>query len=155
MRSKRNTQTFLAITLSAAAAWGQGGRGRGTQQQVPPATQTPPAGAQAAAGNQAAQPGGRGGATSAGFYNYDPNAANAPNSINYSLNPDLQGLSSLQILDKIVGYAGQLGLRIILDHHSALPGDNQNEPLWYIPGASNNSEQVWINNWVALAKRGP
>ena len=87
------------------------------------------------------------------FSNAIFNPANAPNSINYNLNPDLQGLSSLQILDKIVAYAGHDGLRIILDHHSALPDNHSNEPLWYIPGDANNSEQVWINNWVALAQR--
>ncbi|SIO34822.1 Aryl-phospho-beta-D-glucosidase BglC, GH1 family [Singulisphaera sp. GP187] len=87
------------------------------------------------------------------FSNAIFNPANVPNSINFSLNPDFQGLSSLQILDKIVSYAGQLGLRIILDHHSALPDNHANEPLWYIPGDANNSEQVWINNWVALAQR--
>ncbi|MDR3632783.1 MAG: cellulase family glycosylhydrolase [Isosphaeraceae bacterium] len=87
------------------------------------------------------------------FSNAIFNPANVPNSINYNLNPDLQGLTSLQILDKIVAYAGQIGLRIILDHHSALPDDHNNEPLWYIPGDANNSEQVWINNWVALAQR--
>jgi aryl-phospho-beta-D-glucosidase BglC (GH1 family) len=82
---------------------------------------------------------------------FDP--ANAPNSINYNLNPDLQGLSSLQILDKIVAYAGQIGLRIILDHHSAKPDDHSSEPLWYIPGDATYTEQAWINDWVALAKR--
>lgn len=87
------------------------------------------------------------------FSNAIFNPANVPNSINFALNPDLQGLSSLQILDKIVAYAGQIGLRIILDHHSALPDNHANEPLWYIPGDANNSEQVWINNWVALAQR--
>jgi aryl-phospho-beta-D-glucosidase BglC (GH1 family) len=81
------------------------------------------------------------------------NAANAPNSINYSLNPDLAGLSSLQILDKIVAYAGQTGLRIILDEHSAMAGDNANEQLWYIPGSPVYTQQTWINDWVALAQR--
>jgi aryl-phospho-beta-D-glucosidase BglC (GH1 family) len=81
------------------------------------------------------------------------NPANMPTGINYSLNPDLQGLTSLQILDKIVAYSGQIGLRIILDHHSAKPDDHISEPLWYIPGDSTNSEQTWINNWVALAQR--
>jgi aryl-phospho-beta-D-glucosidase BglC (GH1 family) len=87
------------------------------------------------------------------FSNAIFNPANAPNSINYSLNPDLQGQTSLGILDKIVLYAGQIGLRIILDHHSALPDNHANEPLWYIPGDANSSEQVWINDWVALANR--
>jgi aryl-phospho-beta-D-glucosidase BglC (GH1 family) len=81
------------------------------------------------------------------------NPANAPNSINYSLNPDLQGLSSLQILDKIVNYAGQIGLRIILDEHSAMAGDASNEQLWYIPGSTVYTQQAWINDWVALAQR--
>jgi aryl-phospho-beta-D-glucosidase BglC (GH1 family) len=82
---------------------------------------------------------------------FDP--ANAPNGINYNLNADLQGLSSLQILDKIVDYAGRIGLRIILDHHSARPDDHSNEPLWYIPGDPTYTEQAWINNWAALAQR--
>jgi chitinase len=87
------------------------------------------------------------------FSNAIFNPANAPNSINYNLNPDLQGLSSLQILDKIVAYAGQIGLRIILDHHSAKPDNHMNEPLWYIPGDPTYTEQAWINDWVALAQR--
>jgi len=81
------------------------------------------------------------------------NPANVPNSINYSLNPDLQGLSSLQILDKIVAYAGKIGLRIILDEHSAMHDDASNEQLWYIPGSSVYTQQAWINDWVALAQR--
>jgi aryl-phospho-beta-D-glucosidase BglC (GH1 family) len=81
------------------------------------------------------------------------NPANVPNSINYNLNPDLQGLSSLQILDKIVNYAGQIGMRIILDEHSAMASDSGNEQLWYIPGSSIYTQQAWINDWVALAQR--
>lgn len=81
------------------------------------------------------------------------NSANVPNSINYSLNPDLQGLSSLQILDKIVDYAGQIGLRIILDEHSAMADNHSNEQLWYIPGSTVYTQQAWINDWVALAQR--
>lgn len=81
------------------------------------------------------------------------NPANKPNSINYSLNPSLQGLSSLQILDKLVDYAGQIGLRIILDEHSAKASDNANEQLWYFPGSTVYTQQAWINDWVTLAKR--
>src|ERR687888_2153028 len=40
-----------------------------------------------------------------------------PRSINYALNPDLRGLSGLQVMDRIVQGAGQRGLRIILDRH--------------------------------------
>jgi aryl-phospho-beta-D-glucosidase BglC (GH1 family) len=81
------------------------------------------------------------------------NPANVPNGINFSLNPDLQGLSSLQIMDRIVTYAGQVGLRIILDEHSAMHDNHANEQLWYIPGSSTYTEQAWINDWVALAQR--
>jgi aryl-phospho-beta-D-glucosidase BglC (GH1 family) len=81
------------------------------------------------------------------------NPANVPNGINYSLNPDLQGLSSLQIMDKIVAYAGQTGFRIILDEHSAMHDNHGNEQLWYIPGSSTYTEAAWINDWVALAHR--
>lgn len=81
------------------------------------------------------------------------NPANTPNGINFSLNPDLQGKSSLQILDKIVAGAGQVGLRIILDHHSSIHDNHSSEPLWYIPGSSTYTEQAWIDNWKALAQR--
>ena len=33
------------------------------------------------------------------------------------INTDLKGLNSLQILDKIIAYAGQEGLKVILDDH--------------------------------------
>src|SRR5438445_826027 len=36
-----------------------------------------------------------------------------PRSINYALNPDLRGLSGLQVMDRIIAGAGQRGLRII------------------------------------------
>ncbi len=37
--------------------------------------------------------------------------------INDFVNPDLVGLSPLQILDKVIAYAGSKGMRIILDRH--------------------------------------
>jgi chitinase len=82
---------------------------------------------------------------------FDP--AVRPSGIDFGLNPDLQGLSSLQILDRIVAYAGQDGLRIILDHHSARPDNHSAEGLWYIPGDPTYTEQAWISDWVALAGR--
>jgi chitinase len=82
---------------------------------------------------------------------FDPSIK--PTGIDFGLNPDLQGLSSLQILDRIVAYAGQIGLRIILDHHSSKPDNHSGEELWYIPGDPTYTEQAWINDWVALAQR--
>jgi len=40
------------------------------------------------------------------------------------INTDLQGLTSLQILDKIVAFAGSIGLRIILDNHRSEAGNS-------------------------------
>lgn len=78
-------------------------------------------------------------------------AGSTPNGIDFSKNPDLVGLNGLQIMDKIVDYAGQIGLRIFLDHHRSEAGDGPNgNGLWSM-GAY--PESVWINNWVMLAQR--
>jgi aryl-phospho-beta-D-glucosidase BglC (GH1 family) len=74
----------------------------------------------------------------------------AAGGINYNLNPDLQGLSSLQIMDKIVDYAGQIGLRIILDHHRETLGNGTEGDFWY---DDTHTDQQWQDNWVMLAQR--
>ena len=74
-----------------------------------------------------------------------------PNNIVYSINPDLQGLSNLQVMDKIVAHAGELGMKIILDCHRSTSGAGPNENgLWY---DQNFSETQWINTWKSLAQR--
>ncbi len=78
-------------------------------------------------------------------------ANSKPNGIDFSKNPDLQGLTGLQIMDKIVAYAGQKGLKIILDHHRSSAGNGPNgNGLWY---DSAYSEQKMISNWTMLAQR--
>lgn len=78
-------------------------------------------------------------------------AASKPKDINYSQNPDLQGLAGIQIIDKIVDYAGQIGLRIMFDHHRSSAGAGPNESgLWY---TSAYPESKWISNWTMLAGR--
>jgi aryl-phospho-beta-D-glucosidase BglC (GH1 family) len=80
---------------------------------------------------------------------FDPGST--PNGIDFSKNPDLQGLSGLQILDKVVAYAGQIGLRIILDHHRSEAGSGaEGSGLWY---TSAYPESRWINDWTMLAAR--
>jgi len=75
----------------------------------------------------------------------------APNGIDFSKNPDLQGLSALQVMDKIVDYAGEVGLRIILDHHRSNAGAGTSENgLWY---NSQYTQAAWINDWKMLAAR--
>ncbi|PEG40595.1 chitinase [Mycolicibacterium duvalii] len=75
----------------------------------------------------------------------------APSGIDFHKNPDLAGLSPLQIMDKIVDYAGELGMRIILDHHRSSAGAGPNgNGLWY-EGAY--TEAAWIDDWTMLAQR--
>jgi endoglucanase len=59
--------------------------------------------------------------------------------IDYTLNPDLQGLTGIQVIDKIVQYAGKIGLRIIFDHHTNDGGAHgyggqQPNGLWFDKG---------------------
>jgi hypothetical protein len=77
----------------------------------------------------------------------------ATSSINYNANPDLQGLTPIQCMDKVIAYAGQIGLKVFLDRHSAKADNYANEDVWYIPGDSYYTEAQWINDWVMLAKR--
>ncbi len=72
-------------------------------------------------------------------------------SIDYRRNPDLKGLTALQVLDRIVAVAGQLGLKIILDHHNnSCTGGQQANGLWY---DNHVSAAEFEANWLSLAKR--
>jgi len=71
-----------------------------------------------------------------------------PSNINYLLNPDLKGLTSLQVLDKIIAGCRARGLRVLLDRHR--PTSAGQSDLWY---TAQVSEKQWIDDWVTLAKR--
>lgn len=73
-----------------------------------------------------------------------------PQSINFSggMNADLAGLNSLQVMDKIVGYAGAVGLKVILDRHR--PDASGQTALWYTSAVP---ESAWIADLQALATR--
>lgn len=79
-----------------------------------------------------------------------------PSNISYNngsgaINGDLKGLNSLQVMDKIIAYAGQIGLRIILDNHRSEAGNSaEANGLWY---TSAYPESAWLNDWTTLAKR--
>src|ERR1035437_2615419 len=64
------------------------------------------------------------------------------------MNADLTNLTSLQIMDKLVAYAGQIGMKIILDRHR--PDSSGQSALWY---TSTVSEATWIADLKALATR--
>ena len=71
--------------------------------------------------------------------------------IDYNKNPDLVGLTPLQIMDKIIEYAGEIGMKVILDHHRSSFGAGTSENgLWY---DSTHTEAQWIDDWQMLAER--
>jgi len=68
--------------------------------------------------------------------------------INDFVNPDLVGNSPLQILDKVIDYAGSKGMRVILDRHR--PTSAGQSALWYTDTVP---ESTWISDWQMLARR--
>ena len=78
-------------------------------------------------------------------------AGSTPNGIDFSKNADLQGLTGVQIMDRIVAYAGQIGLKVFLDHHRSEAGNSANASgLWYTAAYP---ESTWIKNLSMLASR--
>ncbi|MGY3202446.1 cellulase family glycosylhydrolase [Streptomyces sp. TE5632] len=72
-----------------------------------------------------------------------------PDSISHDgINTDLRGLTSLQVMDRIVAYAGQSGLKVVLDRHR--PDAAGQSALWC---TSTVPESTWITNLKALAAR--
>jgi aryl-phospho-beta-D-glucosidase BglC (GH1 family) len=82
------------------------------------------------------------------FCNQMLDASSRPGTINYALNPDLVGKSSLEIMDRIIARAQYHGMKVILDRHRPT-GDSQSE-LWY---TSAISEERWISDFEMLARR--
>jgi endoglucanase len=75
-------------------------------------------------------------------------SGSTPNGIDFVKNPDLQNLTGIEIMDRIVHGAGQRGLVVILDRHR--PDASGQSPLWY---TDHVSEDRWISDWVMLAQR--
>ncbi|WP_031073197.1 cellulase family glycosylhydrolase [Streptomyces sp. NRRL WC-3742] len=83
-------------------------------------------------------------------YSDDLFKGTSPVSLNTSggMNADLQGLNSLQVMDKIVDFAGASGLKVILDRHR--PDSAGQSALWYTAAVP---ESTWIADLTALAAR--
>src|SRR3984957_19910110 len=66
-------------------------------------------------------------------------------------NTALVGQTALADLDILIGYAGSIGLRVILDNHRSEAGSsNEASGLWY---TSTYSQAAWIADWQTLATR--
>ncbi|MFD0021690.1 cellulase family glycosylhydrolase [Streptomyces sp. NPDC058382] len=83
-------------------------------------------------------------------YSDDIFTGTEPTSINYSdgMNSDLQGLDSLQVMDRIVEHAGHVGMKVILDRHR--PDSAGQSALWYTASVP---ESTWLAHLKALAAR--
>ncbi|MGF1647203.1 MAG: glycoside hydrolase family 5 protein [Kineosporiaceae bacterium] len=71
-----------------------------------------------------------------------------PTNINRTSNGDLVGLTSLEILDRVVERAGDRGMRVLLNRYSPTPSSQT--ALWYTEDVP---ESDWIENWQVLAER--
>jgi endoglucanase len=68
-----------------------------------------------------------------------------------AINSDLQGLNSLQVMDKIIAAAGATGLKVILDNHRSEAGNSaEGNGLWY---TNAYPESNWIADWQTLVRR--
>jgi endoglucanase len=75
-------------------------------------------------------------------------AATSTNSINFALNPTLQGKTPLQVMDTVIATAKANGLSVILDRHR--PDSASQSQLWY---TGQYSEARWVSDWKMLASR--
>ncbi|MHB8674726.1 MAG: glycoside hydrolase family 5 protein, partial [Candidatus Limnocylindrales bacterium] len=68
--------------------------------------------------------------------------------VNFALNPDLEGLTGLEMLDRLIAGARARGLKVILDRHQ--PTSASGATLWY---DSQVPQSRWIADWRMLAAR--
>lgn len=68
----------------------------------------------------------------------------------HNCNLDLKGLTSLEVMDKIINYMGTKGIVVLLDLHSFEPDAFSSNGLWY---DSSHSEAQVIEGWKKLIER--
>ena len=85
--------------------------------------------------------------------------------VDYTANYDLAGLTNWDIFGRIVGYAGQIGLKVIFDHHTNDGGGGQQpNGLWFDLGPGSDGTDgsgrrgtitaaAFKANWLRFAQR--
>ena len=81
--------------------------------------------------------------------------------INYKLNPDLVGLTSMQVLDKVIQAAGAAGMKVILDHHTDegaigtvwTNAGHQTNGLWFDSGPGSDGTDGSGNHGTVTAAK--
>ncbi len=68
--------------------------------------------------------------------------------VNFTLNPDLEGLTGLEVMDRVIAGAHERGLKVILDRHR--PTADFFGDLWY---SDEVPEERWLRDWQLLAAR--
>ncbi|MDC7222609.1 MAG: glycoside hydrolase family 5 protein [Spirochaetales bacterium] len=66
------------------------------------------------------------------------------------LNTDLDGLTSIEVMDVILEKCAEIGLYIILDNHSREADAYLTESLWY---TDDFTEEEWIEDWEYVVDR--
>jgi aryl-phospho-beta-D-glucosidase BglC (GH1 family) len=66
-------------------------------------------------------------------------------------NPELAGLHAMDVFDRIISYAGAIGISVILDNHRSDAGwSSQENGLWYTP---TYPESAFDRDWSTMAQR--
>ena len=71
-----------------------------------------------------------------------------PGGIDYDKNPDLRGLNTLELLDKVVTELDARGMHVLIDHHR--PDCEAISELWY---TDDYSEDEWLADLAFIARR--
>eukprot|EP00930_Biecheleria_cincta_P039889 TRINITY_DN27372_c0_g1_i2.p1 TRINITY_DN27372_c0_g1~~TRINITY_DN27372_c0_g1_i2.p1 ORF type:complete len:608 (-),score=66.79 TRINITY_DN27372_c0_g1_i2:126-1898(-) len=80
----------------------------------------------------------------------------AQGSIDFGKNPQLEGLSALQVLDEVVRCLGRHGVAVVLNNHTTYGewcGGPDRNGLWFDPGSKVYTTEKWIDDWVMLGRR--
>lgn len=67
--------------------------------------------------------------------------------INYDLNPELVGLTAMQVFGKIISYLAEKEIYIVLDHHRRTAGSSADGS----PVSDTYPLDTWISNWKTIA----
>eukprot|EP00931_Biecheleriopsis_adriatica_P093597 TRINITY_DN67323_c0_g1_i1.p1 TRINITY_DN67323_c0_g1~~TRINITY_DN67323_c0_g1_i1.p1 ORF type:complete len:439 (-),score=70.99 TRINITY_DN67323_c0_g1_i1:83-1399(-) len=79
-----------------------------------------------------------------------------PGSIDFDKNPQLRGLSALEVMDKVVQCLGREHIAVILNNHTTYGewcGGPDRNGLWFDPGSKVYTAAQWEEDWAFLAAR--
>lgn len=69
--------------------------------------------------------------------------------INVDVNPELIGLTAIEVLDAVIAYCSQKEIYVVLDHHRRTAGSGADGS----PVSESYPLDKWISNWVLLAQK--